>query len=69
MAFLSTAKGWGLMRPGLVKGLSNFVMAGQWIMIPGGLPVALMAGKHAAIRICNMEKVKFQNKEEAKQEK
>jgi len=69
MAFLSTAKGWGLMRPGLVKGLSNFVMAGQWIMIPGGLPIALMAGKHAAIRICNMEKVKFQNKEETKREK
>ena len=69
MAFLSTAKGWGLMRPGLIKGLDHFVMAGQWIMIPGGLPVALMSGKHAAIRICNMEKIKFQNKEETKREK
>jgi hypothetical protein len=38
-------------------------------MIPGGLPIALMAGKHAAIRICNMEKVKFQNKEETEREK
>ncbi|MCF0112607.1 MAG: NAD(P)/FAD-dependent oxidoreductase [Bacilli bacterium] len=66
MAFLSTAKGFGLMRPGLLKGAKNFVMAGQWIMIPGGLPIALFSGKHAAIRICKMLKQRFVNKESKK---
>jgi hypothetical protein len=33
-------------------------------MDPGGLPIALFSGKHAAIRICKMNKQKFVNKEE-----
>ncbi len=64
MAFISTNHPKKLMRPGLIKGLKNFVIAGQWIMDPGGLPIALFSGKHAAIRICKMNKQKFVNKEE-----
>lgn len=63
MAFVTTKDAHGLMRPGLIKGLRNFVIGGQWIMPPGGLPVAIMSGKHAAMRICKMDKRKFVNKE------
>lgn len=59
MSFLTTKKVKGLMRVGLIKGLDNFVLAGQWIMPPGGLPIALFSGKYAIRRICKMEKRKF----------
>jgi phytoene dehydrogenase-like protein len=39
--------------PGIVKGLDNVYLAGQWLMSPGGLPVALATGKYAAWRIIN----------------
>lgn len=64
MSFVTTDKTKGLMRKGLIKGLDNFVLAGQWIMSPGGLPIALFSGKHAAIRVCKMAKRKFKNLEE-----
>ena len=64
MSFVTTEETKGLMRKGLIKGLNNFVMAGQWIMSPGGLPIALFSGKHAACRLCKMEKKKFVNLEE-----
>ena len=64
MSFISTKHAQKLMRPGLIKGLKNLVIAGQWIMDPGGLPIAAMSGKHAAIRVCKMNKQKFVNKEE-----
>lgn len=64
MSFISTKHPKKLMRPGLIKGIKNFVIAGQWIMDPGGLPIALFSGKHAAIRICKMNRQKFINKEE-----
>jgi len=63
MAFVTTKNSHGLMRPGIIKGLKNFVVGGQWIMPPGGLPVAIFSGKHAAMRICKMDKQKFINKE------
>ena len=59
MSFITTRKSKGLMRKGLIKGLNNFAMAGQWIMSPGGLPIALFSGKFAAIRICKMDNKKF----------
>ena len=59
MSFLTTNKSKGLMRKGLIKGLKNFALAGQWIMPPGGLPIALFTGKFAAIRITKMDKKKF----------
>lgn len=63
MSFITTEHSKGLMRPGLVKGLKNFVIAGQWLMAPGGLPIAVFTGKHAAIRVCKMNHQKFINKE------
>ncbi len=59
MSFLTTQNSKGLMRKGLIKNLKNFVLAGQWIMPPGGLPIALFTGKHAVYRICNMDHKKF----------
>ena len=44
---------------GVIKGIKNLYIAGQWIMSPGGLPVAVVAGKWAVQRICKEEKVKF----------
>jgi hypothetical protein len=38
-------------------------MAGQWLMPPGGLPIALFTGKHAIYRICKMDKKEFINLE------
>lgn len=36
---------------GTVKGIKNLYIASQWIMAPGGLPVAVTAGKFAVWRI------------------
>ena len=47
------------MDTGLIDGLKNFVIAGQWVMPPGGLPIALFTGRHAAYRITRWEKKKF----------
>ena len=59
MSFLTTKRVKGLMRVGLIKNLDNFVLSGQWIMAPGGLPIAIFTGKHAICRICKSEKKKF----------
>ncbi|MCR5490775.1 MAG: FAD-dependent oxidoreductase [Bacilli bacterium] len=61
MSFIITSRSHGLMGSGVIKGLKNFVMCGQWLMPPGGLPVALFTGKHAAARICYMDRKKFLN--------
>ena len=36
---------------GLVKGIDNLFLAGQWIMSPGGLPIAVISGKFSVQRI------------------
>ncbi len=41
---------------GMVKGVKNLYIASQWIMAPGGLPVAVTAGKFAIWRIAKKEK-------------
>ncbi len=43
---------------GNIKGLKNVWIASQWIMAPGGLPVAAAAGKFAIQRILKQEKRK-----------
>ena len=42
--------------PMKLEGLSNFVMAGQWTMPPGGLPTAVLTGKWAIQHICAQDK-------------
>ena len=69
MSFITTKKTKGMMTTGYIKGLKNFIMTGQWLMPPGGLPIALYTGKHAAIRICKFDKKKFINKEEKVKQK
>ncbi len=63
MSYISTKSGKGLMRSGVVKGLKNFMLTGQWLMSPGGLPIAVFTGKHAAYEICHQDKKKFICKE------
>ena len=41
---------------GTIKGIKNLYIASQWINAPGGLPVALVAGKFAVQRILKKEK-------------
>lgn len=41
---------------GVVKGIKNLYIASQWIMAPGGLPVAVTAGKFAVWRIARKDK-------------
>ena len=41
---------------GVVKGIKNLYIASQWIMAPGGLPVAVTAGKFAIWRIARKDK-------------
>lgn len=41
---------------GIIKGVKNLYIASQWIMAPGGLPVAVTAGKFAVWRISRKER-------------
>ncbi|MCB2294367.1 hypothetical protein LGK95_12695 [Clostridium algoriphilum] len=44
---------------GKIKGINNMYIASQWIMIPGGLPAALIVGKVAIQKLCRDKKQKF----------
>ncbi|WP_238883147.1 NAD(P)/FAD-dependent oxidoreductase [Clostridium sp. YIM B02551] len=44
---------------GIIKGINNLYVAGQWISTPGGLPTAVVSGKWAIQKVCRREKVKF----------
>ena len=57
--FVHTDKGKSLMQNGRIKGLKNFILAGQYIIQSGGLPPAGMSGRFAAQRICHTDKTKF----------
>ncbi|MBQ8967448.1 NAD(P)/FAD-dependent oxidoreductase [Ruminococcus sp.] len=56
MAFVTTPDSKQVKIKGVLKGLKNFYMAGQWIMSPGGLPIAAISGKFAVQRILKKEK-------------
>ena len=44
---------------GYIKDIKNLFVAGQWLMLPGGLPSACLTGKWAIQRLCKEEKIKF----------
>ncbi|MBQ3253802.1 MAG: hypothetical protein IJA65_04515 [Acholeplasmatales bacterium] len=44
-----------VIRSAKVEGLDNFVLANQWLMLPGGTPVAVVQGKFAIKLILNMD--------------
>lgn len=56
MAFVTTPTTKKIKCNGALKKLKNFWIAGQWIMSPGGLPVAAASGKFAVQRILKKEK-------------
>ena len=58
-AFVTTKKAGALMHKGILKGVKNFYFSGQWIMPPGGLPVAVFSAKMAAVRLVHDDKKKF----------
>lgn len=68
MTYVSTKHSHGLLNSNHNMKIKNLVFASQWVMAPGGLPIAIMSGKHAAVRLCKLNKQKFVNKEEKKAE-
>ena len=51
MGFVTTVGNKQMRFKGIVKGVDNFYIAGQWVMSPGGLPIALVSGKFAVQRM------------------
>ena len=58
MGFLFTKNKGMFAHNGMVKNLNNFIMTGQWMQCPGGLPLALSQGKFAIQRINKIEHIK-----------
>ena len=56
MGFVTTVGNKQMRFKGVVKGISNLYVAGQWVMSPGGLPIAVVSGKFAVQRILKKEK-------------
>ena len=52
MAFFPTIGSRMMAHTGRIKGLDNFVLSGQWLQPPGGLPVAALTGKDSIQRLC-----------------
>lgn len=59
MGFWPSIRGKGLSHTGKIKGLKNFVLSGQWLQPPGGLPTALLTGKDTIMRLCKQLKRDF----------
>jgi phytoene dehydrogenase-like protein len=48
-----------MIQDGRIKGIDNLFMAGQWLMPPGGLTIAMLTGKWAIQRLCKKEKLSW----------
>ena len=59
MPFAYTSKGSMFYYQGYVKGIRNLQISGQWSVLPGGLPIAMMSGKFAIQRILKNEHKPF----------
>ncbi|MBW1708832.1 MAG: NAD(P)/FAD-dependent oxidoreductase [Deltaproteobacteria bacterium] len=46
--------------PRTLPGLSNFYMAGQWIMPGGGVPPVIISGRHVVQILCHRDRKPFQ---------
>lgn len=57
MSYGMTEHGKRLLHNGKIKGLENFSMCGQWLMAPGGTPVALITGRWAVQRLVKKDKL------------
>jgi len=56
MGFVTTVGNKQMRFKGVVKGVNNLFIAGQWVMSPGGLPIAVISGKFAVQRILKRDK-------------
>lgn len=61
MSFVTTKHAKSITVPGVIKGIDNVLLAGQWLMGPGGLPTAAAMGKFAAWRIIKKEEKNVRN--------
>lgn len=61
MAWATTPKGKVQYIPGYLPGLEHFYLAGQWTLLPGGLPTAVLTGRWVIQRICKWDRRKFKN--------
>lgn len=52
MAFFPTIGSKMMAHTGRIRGLDNFVLSGQWLQPPGGLPIAVVTGKDSIQRLC-----------------
>ena len=59
MGWLETPQTAGKYMKRSLPGLGNFYMAGQWIYMGGGVPGAVMSGRHLVQIICKQDKRKF----------
>lgn len=59
MAFFLTTRSKMMAHTGRITGLDNFVLSGQWLQPPGGLPIAVISGKDAIQRLCTKLKRPF----------
>ena len=59
MSFSWTSSNNMLMHNGRFKGIKNLFVAGQWVQMPGGLPLALATGKYAVQNILKKEKMNY----------
>ncbi|MDZ4180936.1 MAG: NAD(P)/FAD-dependent oxidoreductase [Coriobacteriia bacterium] len=59
MAFFPTIGSKMMAHTGRIKGLDNFVLSGQWLQPPGGLPIAVITGKDSIQRLCKRLKRPF----------
>ena len=57
--WLPTANNITTLIPRTLPGLSNFYMAGQWVMPGGGVPPCLFSGRHVIQILCNRDKRQF----------
>jgi phytoene dehydrogenase-like protein len=56
MSFCATPKSTAKNHKGVIDGIENMYLAGQWVLLQGGLPITAIAGKFAIQRICRQEK-------------
>ncbi|SFC12506.1 phytoene desaturase family protein [Butyrivibrio sp. YAB3001] len=59
MAFMLTKETNKVSHSGVIEGIDNMFIAGQWLSALGGLPDALVSGKSAIMRICSKENLEF----------
>ncbi|TVR61189.1 MAG: NAD(P)/FAD-dependent oxidoreductase, partial [Spirochaetaceae bacterium] len=59
MAFFPTTMSRMMAHTGRIKGIENFVLSGQWLQPPGGLPIAVITGKDSIQRLCKKLKRPF----------